>query len=116
MWLSRMEAASPCVVLIEIHKEASEIPFLQSFKLPIAKQTNPRIHMQVKWIYFTIVHARRRKTGKDMTSANDKLHTQRAFRWTAGSRQGIGTACRVIRASKEALTISIKVIGCSTGM
>ena len=51
-----------------------------------------------------------------MTSPIDKLHTQCASRWTAGSHQGIGTAGRLIRPSKEALTICINVIGCSTGM
>jgi len=51
-----------------------------------------------------------------MTSPNDNLHTQCAFRWTAVSRRGTGTAGRLIRASKEALTICINVIGCSTRM
>lgn len=51
-----------------------------------------------------------------MTSPIDKLHTQCAFRWTAGSCQGVGTAGRLIRASKESLNICINVTGYSTGM
>lgn len=51
-----------------------------------------------------------------MTSPNDKLHTECASPWTAGSHQGTGTAGTLIRASKEALTICINVTGCSTGM
>lgn len=55
--------------------------------------------------------------GKDsVPSLCDKMHKHRALQRTAGSSQGIGTAHRLIRALKEALTICINVMGSSTGM